>query len=192
MTGVNYYGRMRQGYIEAAAALREKPLPITDGNLGRELNKPSGTVREYLRRNTDVAASIGRELEKPMHGMTDYVNVISAMLKHQERIGYADVATALGIKRSAAFRFLRKRRRSIECAIPRATWIQEREGPRFHHYIAVKPAPMPAACAWPEGNPRDAEFHFCGADALPGKPYCADHSKDAYIQPKNDKNGSGK
>lgn len=139
MTGVNYYGRMRQGYIKAATALRKKKLPITDANLGRKLHKRRNTVREYLRRNTDVAGSIGRKPEKPMHGMTDYVNVISGILEREGRVGYAGVAVALGIKRPAAFRFLRKCRDSIEHAIPRAIWIEEKRGGRVCHYIALRP-----------------------------------------------------
>src|SRR5690242_14792314 len=50
----------------------------------------------------------------------------------------------------------------------------------------VAPAPLPArvqvvprtygrtiACCWPLGEPGTASFRFCGADSMPGKPYCA-------------------
>ena len=33
----------------------------------------------------------------------------------------------------------------------------------------------------------DANFHFCGARPLPGKPYCADHAATAYVRPKQEK-----
>ena len=36
-------------------------------------------------------------------------------------------------------------------------------------------------CLWPHGDPGDADFHFCGAPAIPGKPYCAEHCARAYI-----------
>jgi GcrA cell cycle regulator len=37
------------------------------------------------------------------------------------------------------------------------------------------------ACLWPIGDPGDADFHFCGGEAEPGKPYCASHCAKAYI-----------
>jgi GcrA cell cycle regulator len=39
-------------------------------------------------------------------------------------------------------------------------------------------------CLWPHGHPDDADFHFCGARPLPGKPYCAEHAAIAYVRPK--------
>jgi GcrA cell cycle regulator len=30
-------------------------------------------------------------------------------------------------------------------------------------------------CTWPIGDPRSTEFRFCGKNAQPGRPYCADH-----------------
>ncbi|WP_053006152.1 GcrA family cell cycle regulator [Kiloniella spongiae] len=36
-------------------------------------------------------------------------------------------------------------------------------------------------CLWPHGDPGDADFHFCGAPAVPSKPYCAEHCARAYI-----------
>jgi GcrA cell cycle regulator len=35
-------------------------------------------------------------------------------------------------------------------------------------------------CCWPVGEPGRAGFHFCGAFALVGKPYCDDHAQLAY------------
>ena len=35
-------------------------------------------------------------------------------------------------------------------------------------------------CRWPIGDPRDADFAFCGCPAQPGLPYCAEHAKIAY------------
>ena len=36
-------------------------------------------------------------------------------------------------------------------------------------------------CRWPIGDPREPGFHFCGAPAIPGKPYCATHAAVAYV-----------
>jgi GcrA cell cycle regulator len=36
-------------------------------------------------------------------------------------------------------------------------------------------------CRWPIGDPRDADFHFCGARQLPGRPYCTKHWPLAFI-----------
>ena len=35
-------------------------------------------------------------------------------------------------------------------------------------------------CCWPVGEPGRAGFHFGGASALVGKPYCGDHAQLAY------------
>jgi GcrA cell cycle regulator len=48
------------------------------------------------------------------------------------------------------------------------------------------PAPRPygrlVACCWPIGEPGTREFHFCDAESLPGKPYCAEHAQLAYVK----------
>lgn len=35
-------------------------------------------------------------------------------------------------------------------------------------------------CRWPMGDPREANFGFCGCKALPSLPYCLEHSQVAY------------
>jgi GcrA cell cycle regulator len=30
-------------------------------------------------------------------------------------------------------------------------------------------------CRWPIGDPRHADFHFCGAQQVLGRPYCIQH-----------------
>ncbi|MEM7226324.1 MAG: GcrA family cell cycle regulator [Pseudomonadota bacterium] len=37
------------------------------------------------------------------------------------------------------------------------------------------------SCLWPIGDPSHPDFHFCGADAVEGKPYCEEHCARAYI-----------
>ncbi|NJO34354.1 MAG: hypothetical protein HC869_15720 [Rhodospirillales bacterium] len=36
-------------------------------------------------------------------------------------------------------------------------------------------------CRWPVGDPRSADFHFCGAKALAGRPYCELHWRMAFM-----------
>jgi GcrA cell cycle regulator len=37
-------------------------------------------------------------------------------------------------------------------------------------------------CSWPIGAPRTPGFRFCDDDAEPGKPYCSDHCKVAFVK----------
>ncbi len=39
-------------------------------------------------------------------------------------------------------------------------------------------------CHWPVGDPRNAEFFFCGGKAVEGRPYCASHCRVAYVKPR--------
>lgn len=48
-------------------------------------------------------------------------------------------------------------------------------------------------CSWPVGNPGDEDFHFCGAEVVPGKPYCAHHCAVAYVRtPPASRDSSGR
>ena len=38
------------------------------------------------------------------------------------------------------------------------------------------------ACCWPIGEPGSKKFHFCCEDSVPGKPYCTEHAKLAYVR----------
>jgi GcrA cell cycle regulator len=50
------------------------------------------------------------------------------------------------------------------------------------------PAPSPLAglrlrtCCWPIGEPRTPGFRFCDAPSEPGRPYCAEHARRAYVR----------
>ncbi len=35
-------------------------------------------------------------------------------------------------------------------------------------------------CRWPMGDPTTPDFHFCGARAITGLPYCTQHAQVAY------------
>jgi GcrA cell cycle regulator len=82
--------------------------------------------------------------------------------------------------------------------------IKHTEAPRTQppkrKQAAAKPrvqAPPPRArvedgrggpgCLWPIGDPGDTDFHFCGEQVVPGKPYCADHAARAYITRSRDR-----
>jgi GcrA cell cycle regulator len=48
--------------------------------------------------------------------------------------------------------------------------------------VATSPRRAPPSCCWPFGTPGTKDFHFCeGAEVMPGKPYCAEHTKLAYV-----------
>ena len=50
--------------------------------------------------------------------------------------------------------------------------------------------PVPKSCCWPLGEPGQRDFHFCGASATPGKPYCSEHAKIAYVKLDDRRDGS--
>jgi GcrA cell cycle regulator len=56
---------------------------------------------------------------------------------------------------------------------------------------AARPAPVrpvaaratrSIACCWPIGEPGTKAFRFCDAEAVAGKPYCAEHAQIAYVK----------
>ncbi|MDW8442977.1 MAG: GcrA family cell cycle regulator [Acetobacteraceae bacterium] len=74
---------------------------------------------------------------------------------------------------------------------PRPAPVQAATEPRRHPAPVV---PMPraeplrtgnATCCWPIGDPGSPGFRFCGAPALIGKPYCAEHAAIAYVRVKD-------
>jgi GcrA cell cycle regulator len=38
------------------------------------------------------------------------------------------------------------------------------------------------SCCWPIGEPGKRDFHFCDGPSMPGKPYCEDHARLAYVR----------
>ena len=51
------------------------------------------------------------------------------------------------------------------------------------------PSPSPTVieyhgppCQWPFGDPGSDDFSFCGAPAIPERPYCDKHCKMAYVR----------
>jgi len=37
-------------------------------------------------------------------------------------------------------------------------------------------------CCWPMGEPGKRDFRFCDEKSEPGKPYCEEHAKVAYVK----------
>jgi len=55
---------------------------------------------------------------------------------------------------------------------------ERQKGPQL---VATSPVlSTPRSCAWPVGDPMKADFRFCGAPVVEGKPYCQDHCAVAY------------
>ncbi|MCB9988239.1 MAG: gcrA cell cycle regulator family protein [Rhodospirillales bacterium] len=38
----------------------------------------------------------------------------------------------------------------------------------------------PKMCRWPMGDPKSADFRFCGCNSVPSMPYCEEHARMAY------------
>ena len=48
--------------------------------------------------------------------------------------------------------------------------------------VSSTPQRRGLTCCWPLGDPGTKEFHFCGGDPAPGKPYCTQHVALAYVK----------
>jgi len=47
---------------------------------------------------------------------------------------------------------------------------------------SAQPRRSAAVCCWPIGEPGTKTFRFCDDTSLPGKPYCDEHAKLAYVR----------
>jgi len=48
--------------------------------------------------------------------------------------------------------------------------------------VPARPYGRIVTCCWPIGEPGTRSFHFCDDPSEPGKPYCGDHAKLAYVK----------
>jgi len=48
--------------------------------------------------------------------------------------------------------------------------------------VAPRPYGRVVTCCWPIGEPGTKTFRFCDDRSEPGKPYCEDHAKLAYVK----------
>ena len=70
-------------------------------------------------------------------------------------------------------------------AIPRPVAQAPRPvAPPMHRPVAVAPRPYGriVTCCWPIGEPGTREFHFCDVPSEPGRPYCEEHIRVAYVK----------
>lgn len=88
----------------------------------------------------------------------------------------AEIGRKLGISKNAV---VGKAHRLL--LPPRPSPIKRAELPPS----ALKRNPRGPVCQWPIGDPKSADFHFCGEDAIPGRPYCPAHCAAAYASPKS-------
>jgi len=45
-------------------------------------------------------------------------------------------------------------------------------------------------CSWPDGEPGEEDFRFCGQPIIEGKPYCLHHCERAYVKPSKERRSS--
>jgi GcrA cell cycle regulator len=46
----------------------------------------------------------------------------------------------------------------------------------------MRPYGRVITCCWPIGEPGTRSFKFCDSPSEPGKPYCGEHAKVAYVK----------
>lgn len=46
----------------------------------------------------------------------------------------------------------------------------------------IRPSGRVVTCCWPLGEPGTRDFRFCDAASEPGRPYCEEHVKVAYVR----------
>ena len=89
----------------------------------------------------------------------------------------AEIGRRLGLTKNAVIGRLNRNAMTRRVAPPKP--------PRRNVFEFAGPS-----CLWPHGHPSDANFRFCGARPLPGKPYCPEHAAIAYIRPKDGKSNA--
>ena len=74
----------------------------------------------------------------------------------------------------------------LEIAVPRGHPEKNRMTPAPHPATRPMPPDMwqPRTCQFPEGDPGEAGFHFCGAAVQQGSSYCPEHYRRCYLPPK--------
>lgn len=68
---------------------------------------------------------------------------------------------------------------------PRLSAAPVRAAPEPVRAAVVRPVPVRSrtqTCCWPLGEPGTPSFRFCDCEAMPGKPYCAEHAALAYVK----------
>lgn len=115
---------------------------------------------------------------------------------HAEGLSFGRIAARLGVTREACAG--KAHRMGLSKDNVRSRPKVERKRPWMPVLDSVELPPMPnganistaqrctllqltsGVCKWPFGEPQSPDFFFCGADAVGGKPYCANHCRVAY------------
>lgn len=63
-----------------------------------------------------------------------------------------------------------------------AAMAKRAETPVIPPMVIPKPYGRVVTCAWPIGEIGAREFHFCDVPSEPGRPYCEEHVKIAYVR----------
>jgi GcrA cell cycle regulator len=71
---------------------------------------------------------------------------------------------------------------SLEASAPAEPPPAARPAPVLRPVPVSRSSGRTAACCWPIGEPGTSSFRFCDAEALGGKPYCAEHAQLAYVK----------
>lgn len=114
-------------------------------------------------------------------------------------VSQSQCAKALGISHHAVRYVREKHRGTAPEATARAAQspcLAVAAAPQYRAPTPAPPSPAPAiyqrqatSCCWPTGE-RTSVYHthrFCGcAEVVPGKPYCAEHTKLAYVRVRYD------
>lgn len=102
----------------------------------------------------------------------------NAVIGKAHRLGLS--ARPSPIKRETARTFPLHRAPSVPAAAAPAVAPAAPPQPPVQRPAAPPQAGGSKTCMWPVGDPKQADFHFCGAPAEPGRPYCSQHCAAAY------------
>ena len=87
----------------------------------------------------------------------------------------SEIGRQLGITKNAVVGKVRR----LNLAMRRAPSIPKRQP-----NIVTLDRLTSTQCLWPEGEPGESSFRFCGKVAVMGKPYCENHCAIAYVPSK--------
>ena len=108
----------------------------------------------------------------------------NAVIGKAHRLGLRGRPSPIRRDENAPFvRVSRPSQPAEEAAIePAPRPVTETPAPAPAQPVAQAKAPQAGgrACSWPVGDPKQPGFHFCGQEALAGRPYCAAHCAMAY------------
>ena len=93
-----------------------------------------------------------------------------------EEIPTQEIANRMGVSKNAVIGTVHRR------SLPkRESPIHPRKEPKIEAPKLLTLADLgPGQCRFPEGDPEDVDFNFCGEPVIEGKPYCASHCERAY------------